>query len=166
MGAGSGSSPDQEKDPRSVSTSLGESAAVPPRPRIVLIEDNPADAYLVREALNAHGVAVDLVIIRDGEEAFQLVEAVDHDESLGCPSLFLLDLNLPRRSGEEVLGHIRKSRRCANTPVVIVTSSDAPRDRAETERLGATHYFRKPTSYMGYLKVGEIVKDMLSGPAS
>jgi two-component system, chemotaxis family, response regulator Rcp1 len=131
-----------------------------------LIEDNPADAYLVREALNAHGVAVDLVIIRDGEEAFQLVEAVDHDESLGCPSLFLLDLNLPRRSGEEVLGHIRKSRRCANTPVVIVTSSDAPRDRAETERLGATHYFRKPTSYMGYLKVGEIVKDMLSGPAS
>jgi len=131
-----------------------------------LIEDNPADAYLVREALNAHGVAVDLVIIRDGEEAFQLIEAVDHDNSLGCPSLFLLDLNLPRRSGEEVLSHIRNSRRCSQTPVVIVTSSDAPRDRAETERLGATFYFRKPTSYMGYLKVGEIVKDMLSGPAS
>jgi CheY-like chemotaxis protein len=128
----------------------------------VLIEDNPADAFLVEEAIARYNAAANLVVIRDGEAAIRLIDRADIDESAQCPSLFLLDLNLPTKTGEEVLAHIRASKNCAHAPVVIVTSSDSPQDRARAERLGANRYFRKPADYDDFMRLGEIVKELLA----
>jgi CheY-like chemotaxis protein len=125
------------------------------------VEDNPADVFLVREAIAAYQVPADVVVIRDGEEAIRLISRADADDNAPCPELFLLDLNIPTKNGEEVLAHIRKSVRCRKTPVVIMTSSDSPRDRAAAQSLGANRYFRKPSDYDAFLMVGEIINEML-----
>lgn len=128
---------------------------------IVLIEDNQTDVFLVREALAAHGFDVELQILEDGEQAIRFIQQIDDDPSRKCPSLFLLDLNLPRMSGLEVLAHVRHSKRCASSPVLIMTSSDAEQDRAESNTLGATAYFRKPSGYQAFLKLGEVIHQLL-----
>ncbi|HEX6544734.1 MAG TPA: response regulator [Bryobacteraceae bacterium] len=153
-----GSNPNSAADLPSTSRSRDGS---PDRYLIVLVEDNPADVFLVHEAIAAHHVPASLVVIRDGEEAIRLISRADADENAPCPQLFLLDLNIPNRNGEEVLAHIRKSARCKTTPVVIMTSSDSPRDRAAAQSLGANRYFRKPSDYDAFLTVGELIKEML-----
>lgn len=127
----------------------------------MLVEDNPADVFLVHEAIAAHNIPANIVVIRDGEEATRLIGRADADNDVPCPELFLLDLNIPTKNGEEVLAHIRKSVRCGKTPVVIMTSSDSPRDRAIAQSLGANRYFRKPSDYDAFLAVGEVIKEML-----
>jgi CheY-like chemotaxis protein len=127
---------------------------------ILLVEDNPADVTLVREALDEHAVEADLIVISNGEDAFRFIDAV----ALGtaaCPSLIILDLNLPRRSGREILAHFRKAAGCTDVPVVILTSSDAPRDREQTAALGATHYIRKPSNLEEFMAIGALLKAML-----
>ncbi|MGH9584979.1 MAG: response regulator [Bryobacteraceae bacterium] len=128
---------------------------------IALIEDNPADAFLIEEAIARHTAGLKLLAIRDGEEAIRLIEQADADEAVSCPALILLDLNLPTKTGEEVLAHIRASGRCAGVPVVVVTSSDSPQDRERAERLGADRYFRKPADYDAFMQLGAIVKELL-----
>jgi DNA-binding response OmpR family regulator len=129
---------------------------------IVLLEDSPTDVFLVREAIAAHGLDVDLAIMEDGEKAATFLARIDTDEDAECPSLFLLDLNLPKTGGLEVLSRVRRSRRCANVPVVIMTSSDAEQDRGASAVLGATAYFRKPSGYEAFLKIGEVIHQLLA----
>jgi CheY-like chemotaxis protein len=130
---------------------------------IVIIEDNPADVFLIQDALTVNDISAKVLVVRDGEEAIRLVSWVDSDDSAPLPELFLLDLNIPTKNGEEVLAHIRNSRRSRDTPVVIITSSDSPKDRAKTSALGADWYFRKPSDYDAFIKVGEDVKEVLNG---
>jgi DNA-binding response OmpR family regulator len=82
-------------------------------------------------------------------------------ESLPCPALIILDLNLPKKSVHEVLHRIRQTRRCANAAVLVVTSSDSERDRDEMAKLGIKDYFRKPSEYENFMKLGELVKSLL-----
>jgi DNA-binding response OmpR family regulator len=77
------------------------------------------------------------------------------------PHLVLLDLNLPRRSGDQILQHLRHSDRCKDIPVVVVTSSDSPRDKAEMSRLGATRYFRKPSRLDEFMRLGPLVRELV-----
>jgi CheY-like chemotaxis protein len=128
---------------------------------ILLIEDSSADVYIVRESLTKHLKDFDLHVVNDGEKAFKWIEAADLDPSLPCPSLMLLDLNLPKRSGQEILRRMRQSPRCGNVPIVILTSSDSPADRAETARLGATAYFRKPPDLEEFMQIGMVVERVL-----
>jgi CheY-like chemotaxis protein len=130
-------------------------------PVILLIEDSSADVYIVRESLRKHLKDFDLQVVNDGEKAFKLIEAADLDASVPCPSLMLLDLNLPKRSGHEILRRMRESPRCGHVPVVILTSSDSPSDRAETARLGATAYFRKPPDLEEFMQIGMVVERVL-----
>jgi chemotaxis family two-component system response regulator Rcp1 len=162
MGA-SGSNPREDKDQPSASPSLPESAAVQERRAILIVEDNRADVFLIREALEAARLTPELHIVTDGEKAVQFIDEADADAGAPCPVVIILDLNLPKKSGVEVLAHLRQSRKCAATQVLIVTSSDSAQDREETTRLGANVYFRKPSGYDAYLKLGEIVRTML-GP--
>lgn len=127
---------------------------------MLLIEDNPADTYIVRQSLNKHLKDFDVWIIEDGEEAFHLIEEIDSNTNIPCPDVLLLDLNLPKRSGCEVLKRVRSSR-CGDIPVIVVTSSDSPSDRMETTRLGATAYFCKPADLDEFMKVGEVVRKIL-----
>ncbi len=129
--------------------------------QILLAEDNRADVFLIREALAVHGIAATLHVVEDGEAAIHYLARVDADEASTCPALILLDLNLPRRSGRDVLAHLRRSRKCADAPVIIVTSSDAEVDRVETARLGANEFFRKPSTYDQFLKIGQMVREVL-----
>ncbi|MGH9627396.1 MAG: response regulator [Bryobacteraceae bacterium] len=131
------------------------------RVSILLAEDNPADVFLVREALTERGLNFELVVVTDGEEASRTIQHLDSNENLQCPNLVLLDLNLPKKDGEEILRQMRQSRRCREIPVVILTSSDSPKDRAVTESLGATRYFRKPSNLDDFMQVGGILDEVL-----
>lgn len=87
------------------------------------------------------------------------IDRAENDDD--APQLLLLDLNLPKKSGVEILERVRRSPKCGHIPVIIVTSSNSPQDQAQIMRLGATRYFRKPMNYEQFMKVGDIVKEVL-----
>jgi CheY-like chemotaxis protein len=132
---------------------------------ILLAEDNPADVLLVREALEDRAVNCDLHVISDGDQVVKFFERIDSDRALHCPHLVLLDLHLPKRDGGEILKSIRASERCGQTPVVILTASESPRDEANATRHAALHYFRKPASLEQFMQLGDVVNDIIE-PAS
>ncbi|MGA2883149.1 MAG: response regulator [Bryobacteraceae bacterium] len=129
--------------------------------RIWIAEDNPADVYLIEEALRRHKFAYLLTTADNGEDMLNRVALLDQSPAETCPDLFLIDLNLPRRSGDEVLARIRQSSRCSHVPVIVITSSDSPQDRSRTRELGASFYFRKPADLERFMAIGEIVRDFL-----
>jgi DNA-binding response OmpR family regulator len=124
------------------------------------VEDNPADALLVEEALKEHHVAAELVVLGDGEKAIRSIEEFDTTAGL-YPKLVILDLNLPKRNGKDVLQRIRQSDKWDHVPVVILTSSNRPADRDETIRLGANEYIRKPSQLEEFLKIGAVLKSLM-----
>ena len=83
-------------------------------------------------------------------------------ESEHCPALVLIDLNLPKVAGVEVLSFVRQSSPCKKTPVIVVTSSNADVDRKITERLGVQAYFQKPSSLDQYMELAKVVKQVLA----
>jgi len=127
---------------------------------LLLVEDSPADVYLVREAMRREGLKVHWDIADDGEWAIRMIDEVDSNASSPCPDVLLLDLNVPRCTGDEVLERIRKSPRLANTPVVIMTSSESLDDRDRLMKLGATEYFRKPSNLREFMKLGRLVREV------
>jgi CheY-like chemotaxis protein len=128
---------------------------------LLLVEDNSADVFLVEQAIEFHQVPVRLMVAEDGEQACRYFEQVNVDPDTPCPDILLLDLNLPKRSGAEVLEELKKTSRCREMPVVVLTSSDSPDDRQRVAKLGASRYFQKPTSYREFLKIGAILKEVL-----
>jgi CheY-like chemotaxis protein len=148
-------------DPLSTSQSLSDDA--PRQTRILIVEDSKTDASLIREAIERCSINADIHVIRDGHAATQYFDAADASESVPCPDLVLLDLNLPRTSGDEVLKHLRASDRCRYAKVVIVSSSDEPTDRKAVEYLAIAHYFKKPSTFTEFMKLGTIVESVLRG---
>ena len=124
------------------------------------MEDNPADTGLVREALDEHGVECDLVVLGDGEKAIRYIQEFD-TLPRECPDLLIVDLNLPKRSGREVLQTMRLSVKCRTAPVVVLSSSDAQRDKLDSARLGANRYIHKPLRLEEFLRLGAVFKAML-----
>ena len=129
---------------------------------ILLAEDNPADAGLVRKALEEHGVEGELIVISDGEKAIQFIEGLEASDE--CPDLAIIDLNLPKKPGRAVLASIRFNARCGHVPVVVLSSSDAQQDRADVLRFGATQYVRKPSRLEEFLSLGAIFKASITVP--
>jgi CheY-like chemotaxis protein len=127
---------------------------------IALIEDNSADVDLILLALRLSGIDVSVKVLPDGEQAFKYVDLLDSG-SLHCPLLFVLDLNLPKRSGQDVLRKIRQSPVCSSIPVVVFSSSSADLDKREATRLGANSYFTKPADLDEFLAIGERFKPFL-----
>lgn len=128
---------------------------------MLIVEDNDADVFLIREALKAKNLSVAIHVVRDGEQAMQYFDQTDADATAPCPSLVLLDINLPRKQGAEVLRHMRQSLRCRNALVIAVSTSDSARDREQMAELGANGYFRKPSEYAEFMKLGDVVKVLL-----
>lgn len=128
--------------------------------RILLIEDNPADVFLIKEALRSHDVRFELDWVRDGEEAVARLAKIG--SSLTVPDLVLLDLNLPKVDGKEILARIRRNPALAQTIVAILTSSDSPHDRRETADLGANCYIKKPPTLDEFLDVGRTIKNLIA----
>lgn len=134
--------------------------------QIVLVEDSAADVFLVREALEQAGIQSELKVLCDGEDAIAFVESIESNENAPRPNLIILDLNLPLVSGEQVLAHVRQTRKCGSTPVIILTSSESPRDREAVVRLGATEYFRKSSNLDDFMRVGTVVRSLLDRKSS
>lgn len=109
---------------------------------------------LVRETLKRHSLQCELLVLTDGEQAISFMNEVEAGR-LSCPHLIVLDLNLPKRSGWEVLEHTRRGE-CSRAPVIILTSSDNERDKEQAALLGASRYVRKPTRLGDFLKLGGI----------
>ncbi len=135
-----------------------------PNVLIVLVEDNPADVFLIKEALRTHHIPFQLRWFSDGEGAVSYVDELQRKSAI--PDLILLDLNLPRLDGKEVLSRIRGNPQLVNVPVAILTSSDSPHDRRETTKLGANCYIRKPPTLDAFLRVGSTIKELLASSAA
>jgi CheY-like chemotaxis protein len=133
-----------------------------PRFHIILVEDAEPDVLLVREALEQSGLEFELRVFEDGEQGVDFIEAVDRDDTVVRPHLFLLDLNLPKKTGGQILERVRQSPRCGRIPVVILTSSDSHRDKAQAADLNATGYFRKPSRLDEFMKLGPYVRELLN----
>lgn len=128
---------------------------------ILLAEDNPADVYLIREALREHGVDYTMRVASDGREVMRLLSSEHADLEAQSLGLIILDLNLPRHDGIEILEHLRETRAFAHVPVVVLTSSDSPRDRLIATELGAACYLRKPSGLDQFLSLGATFKELL-----
>lgn len=123
--------------------------------QILLAEDNPADVYLIEEALREHQVSYNIIVVEDGETAIGKL-------TLGelKPDIVLLDLNMPKRSGSEVLTELR-AHTDRDIPVIVLTSSDSPSDRQAAVNLGATCYIRKPSGLDEFLEIGATIKQLV-----
>src|SRR6476660_4366452 len=127
-------------------------------PRILLIEDNPADVYLIRESFKETGLHCSIENINDGEDALAYVRRVPFSP---LPDLIILDLNLPKAEGSDILEAIRASRSYSDVPVVIFTSSDSPQDKLHAAQFGARKYIRKPSTLDAFLQIGGEIKEFL-----
>jgi two-component system, chemotaxis family, response regulator Rcp1 len=133
--------------------------------RILLAEDNLGDVLLVKDALVSHKIPHHLHVVRDGDEALAFIEHMGEPDGIPCPDVMLLDLNLPKVDGPEVLAKFRKHPLCAETPVIVITSSGALRDRDRIAKFGIARYFRKPSDLNEFLKLGAVVAEVVEGKA-
>jgi CheY-like chemotaxis protein len=133
---------------------------------VLLVEDNLGDVLLVREAMDAHEIPYQLTVVSDGEEAVGYMTRMGKSAEEPCPDVLLLDLNIPKAEGADVLREFRRHPECMETPVIVLSSSDTPRDKAEVTALGVTHYFKKPTRFDAFLKLGALVKDTVERATS
>lgn len=134
--------------------------------QILLAEDNPGDVLLFREALKSRAVACDVVVAEDGQKAMALLENPGIDAGL-MPHLIVLDINLPKYNGDVVLRHVRRQPAFNGVPVIVLTSSPSPADRAAALEHGADLYLQKSSNLSELLNIGKIVENVLSqGPAT
>lgn len=121
---------------------------------ILLVEDNPDDVELTRRAFQKSNIANEMVVVRDGQEAIDYLflkgEYAGRDPDL-LPSVVLLDLNLPKLSGLEVLRRLRAEERTRRVPVVVLTTSKEEKDVIGSYELGANSYVRKPVDFVQFL---------------
>jgi two-component system response regulator len=123
---------------------------------ILLIEDNPDDVLLTLRALDRSDIGNHVVVAADGEEALEYLLPADRAAALR-PALILLDVNLPKVGGLEVLGRIRAHASTAGLPVVVLTTSSEERDIVESYRLGANSFVRKPVGFGEFVEATKIL---------
>ncbi|HEX4167023.1 MAG TPA: response regulator [Bryobacteraceae bacterium] len=111
---------------------------------ILLIENDPAAAFLTKEALKEAGLHESVTSVRDGEEALALLRSLEKQDDLARPDVIFLDLHLPRESGLEVLEEIKGNRTWAATPVIVVSGSSNPQEVRRAYELHASCFIRKP----------------------
>lgn len=121
--------------------------------QILLIEDNPSDQYFTKRALEVNNVDNELVIAADGQSALEMLLSPDGQFTLTPPDLVLLDLNLPRIHGLEVLKQIRATERLRFLPVVVLTTGLTALQMEECYELGASSVIIKPDEYTRYPEV-------------
>ncbi len=120
---------------------------------VLLVEDEPADAHLVRLAFDESKVLVDLHHVSDGVEAFAFLRHEGAYASVPTPELILLDLNMPRMDGREFLARIKRDATLHNLPVVVLTTSDAERDMLHSYDNFAAGFIVKPVDVDDFIKV-------------
>ncbi len=121
---------------------------------IFLAEDNPADVYLIRQALEERQLSHRLYVAEDGEKAAMYLSRIGREGP--CPDIILLDLSLPKHDGQELLQLFRSNPSCSQKPVIVMSSSDSPKDHELTQRLGAT-FFKKPADLEQFWQIADLI---------
>jgi CheY-like chemotaxis protein len=129
-----------------------------------LVEDSATDAFVIGEVLRTCRVPFDVTLLTDGDAALCRLERLETGELAERPSLILLDLNLPKVHGIQVLAALRKSKSCGDVPVIVVTSSDSADDMKAIMELGVTSYFRKPHSLDAFMSLSDVIVGALGKP--
>jgi len=122
--------------------------------RVLLVEDNEADVVLLQEALREGGVDLELSVALDGEQAMAELRGADE-----LPDFVLLDLNLPRKDGREVLAEVKSDPALSEVPVIVLTTSQSPGDVAFAYRNHANAYVRKPNGLDQLIDVTRAIRD-------
>jgi CheY-like chemotaxis protein len=126
---------------------------------ILLVEDNPGDVMLVEETLDDSRIRNRLHVVSDGEQAMEFVRRQGNHADAPRPDLILLDLNLPRKSGREVLREIKSDPDLKSIPVVVLTSSKSEEDVIKSYELHANAYISKPFDFQQFVKVMHAIED-------
>ncbi len=132
-----------------------------PAHAILLVEDNPADIKITERALRESGFPVELLVVRDGQEAVEyLLRQGQHADNSNWrnPDLILLDLNLPRLTGREVLERIRATPELKAVPVIVLTTSRRQEDVQEMYAAGANTYIEKPQNFQKFVQVLQTIQ--------
>ncbi len=120
---------------------------------ILLVEDDRVDAMTVKRALREINVANRLDVVQDGEEALEFLRNPDNER----PAIILLDLNMPRMNGIELLRVLKADDSLKSIPVIVLTTSKADQDRIESFNLSVAGYMLKPVDYLQFVEVMRIV---------
>lgn len=126
--------------------------------RLLLVEDSPSDVRLIREALKDATVPIQIMVARDGVEATEYLWQSETGQAVR-PDLVLLDLNLPRKNGKEVLAEVKASPNLKQIPVLVMTSSRSDEDIAQAYSLNANCYITKPGDLQEYVHVVRAIED-------
>ncbi len=125
----------------------------------MLAEDNPGDVRLFREALNSRNLTFEIAVAPDGQKAIAMVKSASAGDT--HLDLIVLDVNLPRHTGDEVLRSIRADPALSKVPVIVLTSSSSPVDQATATWLGADLYIRKPSDLEELLEIAKVIEGVL-----
>jgi two-component system, chemotaxis family, response regulator Rcp1 len=125
---------------------------------ILLVEDNPGDIRLIQEVFKEYKIHNHLEIVRDGEEALDFLYKRGSYSNISLPDLILLDLNLPRKDGREVLADIKSNNQLKHIPVVVLTSSQSETDILKSYDLNANCYITKPVDLDKFIDIVKIIE--------
>ena len=126
---------------------------------ILLVEDNPADARLIEEVFKDTNVNNKIYVVKDGVEAMNFLNKENEYSEAPRPEMILLDLNLPRKDGREVLKEVKKNEELKSIPIVILTTSSAKEDVIKTYSNHANCYITKPVDFDQFLRVITAIED-------
>ncbi|MGH3585453.1 MAG: response regulator [Pseudonocardia sp.] len=126
---------------------------------VLLVEDDPGDVLMTREAFEEHKVANRLSVVSDGVSAMEFLRKEGEHAQAPTPDLILLDLNLPRMDGREVLAAVKDDPRLKHIPVVVLTTSEAEEDVLRSYSLHANAYVTKPVDFDRFIQVVREIDD-------
>jgi two-component system, chemotaxis family, response regulator Rcp1 len=132
---------------------------------VLLVEDDPGDVMIAREALAAGRLSTDLHVVTDGVEALSYLRQGEGYADATRPDLILLDLNLPRKSGHEVLAEVKQDPELRRIPVVVLTTSQAQEDVAKSYDLHASVHVSKPVDFDQFTEVVRQIDDFFGNVA-
>lgn len=138
-------------------------ALVVPAARIVVIEDNRSDVFLLGRALKQQDLRFELVHLLNGSQALAFIRRQGAFADAAVPNLILMDLNMSKYTGEDILREIRAARHLAGVPVCAWSSSQSGRDRSMLQDLGVSQFITKPAGLDQFLAIGKLIKDLLAG---
>jgi DNA-binding response OmpR family regulator len=141
-----------------------ENASVVRTARILVIEDNASDVFLLDRALNRQDFRFELVHLLNGGEALAFIRRQGAFANAAIPDLILVDLNLSRYTGEDILREIRSATHLGGVPVCVWSSSRSRRDEALLKDLGVCQFITKPSGLDQFMEIGKILKDLLTAP--
>jgi DNA-binding response OmpR family regulator len=132
--------------------------------RILVIEDNASDVFLLNRALKKQDFPFELVHLLNGGDALAFIRRQGIYAEAAIPDLILMDLNLSKYTGEDILREIRAAKHLTGIPVCVWSSSQSRRDKSLLNDLGVSQFITKPSGLDQFMEIGKTIKDLLAGP--